>query len=95
MDPERETLRQRIDKRFEIMMDDGAVEEVQALLNLGLAEDLPCMRAIGVPEIASWLVWPSLSGRSGGKSTSIKPTICQAPVDLVAESNAIGNKITN
>ena len=55
MDPERETLRQRIDKRFEIMMDDGAVEEVQALLNFGLAEDLPCMRAIGVPEIASWL----------------------------------------
>ena len=30
-------------------------EEVQALLNLGLAEDLPCMRAIGVPEIGSWL----------------------------------------
>ena len=56
MDPERETLRQRIDKRFEIMMDDGAVEESSSLAQFGLGkEDLPCMRAIGVPEIASWL----------------------------------------
>ena len=67
MDPERKTLRQRIDKRFELMMDDGAVEEVQALLNLGLAEDLPCMRAIGVPEIATWL-----SGQVGREEAVVK-----------------------
>ncbi len=37
------------------MVEGGAVAEVKALLARNLSPDLPVMRAIGVPEIASWL----------------------------------------
>ena len=53
--PERARLRQRIAERFEAMMDDGAVEEVKALLALDLDPSLPAMKAIGVAEIAAYL----------------------------------------
>ncbi len=55
LDPDRGLLRRRIAERFDWMLDHGAVEEVQALLALGLAEDLPAMKAIGVPQIREWL----------------------------------------
>ena len=55
LNPPVELLRQRIGRRFETMVDDGAVEEVQAILALGLDPALPAMKAIGVPEIAAWL----------------------------------------
>lgn len=53
--PPRDWLRTRCDARFEAMLDQGAVEEVEALLARNLSPDLPVMRAIGVPEIAGWL----------------------------------------
>ena len=53
--PPRDWLIARCDRRFEQMVDGGAVAEVQALLARNLSPDLPVMRAIGVPEIASWL----------------------------------------
>ncbi|MEM6476592.1 MAG: tRNA (adenosine(37)-N6)-dimethylallyltransferase MiaA [Pseudomonadota bacterium] len=53
--PEREWLYQRCDKRFEAMLQSGAIAEVEALLERGLSTDLPVMRAIGVPEIAAFL----------------------------------------
>ncbi|RJY08392.1 tRNA (adenosine(37)-N6)-dimethylallyltransferase MiaA [Aurantiacibacter aquimixticola] len=53
--PDRETLYARCDARFEQMMQNDAVEEVEALLARGLSPDLPVMRAIGVPEIAGHL----------------------------------------
>ena len=53
--PERETIYQRCDRRFEWMADNGAVEEVEALLARGLNPELPVMRAIGVREIAGWI----------------------------------------
>lgn len=46
--PPREVLRQRIDTRFDAMIEEGAAEEVQDLARLGLAPDLPLMRALGV-----------------------------------------------
>ncbi len=55
LDPDREVLRQRIAARFEAMMSNGAIEEVQALLALGLDPSLPAMKAIGVPEITALL----------------------------------------
>ncbi|TCJ39288.1 tRNA (adenosine(37)-N6)-dimethylallyltransferase MiaA [Frankia sp. BMG5.11] len=57
--PPLSTLRERTEARFTRMLDEGAVEEVRALLDRGLSPDLPVMRAIGVPEIAGWLggVW--------------------------------------
>ena len=53
--PPRDWLTARCDARFEAMLGQGAVAEVEALLARGLAPDLPVMRAIGVPEIAGWL----------------------------------------
>ena len=46
--PEREELRQRCDRRFDVMMESGALDEVGALGVLNLASDLPVMRALGV-----------------------------------------------
>jgi tRNA dimethylallyltransferase len=48
-------LHARINSRFEKMLDQGAVEEVRALLALGLPEEVPIMKAIGVPQIAATL----------------------------------------
>ncbi|WP_454289769.1 tRNA (adenosine(37)-N6)-dimethylallyltransferase MiaA [Sphingobium scionense] len=53
--PPRDWLIERCDRRFELMIDQGAVAEVEALLPRNLNPDLPVMRAIGVPEIAAWL----------------------------------------
>lgn len=46
--PEREELRRRCDVRFDAMIAEGAIDEVRALLALGLNAELPAMRALGV-----------------------------------------------
>ncbi len=53
--PDREWLYERCDRRFEKMLHDGAIIEVETLLARKLDPDLPVMRAIGVPEIAAYL----------------------------------------
>ncbi len=53
--PPRDWLIERCDRRFARMIDEGAIEEVAALLERGLDPALPVMRAIGVPEIAAHL----------------------------------------
>jgi tRNA dimethylallyltransferase len=53
--PPREWLYARCDARFDLMLDNGAVAEVQQLLARHLPEDAPVLRAIGVPEIAAML----------------------------------------
>ena len=53
--PEREELRERIDRRFLDMMDRGALEEVKALGERGLDPMLPAMRAHGVPGLLAYL----------------------------------------
>ena len=55
LNPERGVLRERIARRFESMLDAGAVDEVRALLAMALDPGLPAMKAIGVREIADWL----------------------------------------
>lgn len=52
----RELLYPRADKRVDIMIDDGFVEEVQTLLNLGYSRDLPSMTGLGYLEIAEHLL---------------------------------------
>lgn len=54
--PERETIYARIDTRFDRMIEQGAVEEVRALIALRLDPGLPAMRAHGVRELAAHLV---------------------------------------
>ncbi|MCH8615283.1 tRNA (adenosine(37)-N6)-dimethylallyltransferase MiaA [Sphingomonas sp. SM33] len=53
--PPRDWLYQRCDERFSRMVDEGAVDEVRALLEQNLDPNLPVMRAIGVLEIRAWL----------------------------------------
>jgi tRNA dimethylallyltransferase len=55
LDPPRAELRAAIEQRFSTMMRDGALEEVRALVGLGLDSALPAMRAHGVPELAAYL----------------------------------------
>ncbi|WP_374444085.1 tRNA (adenosine(37)-N6)-dimethylallyltransferase MiaA [Stella sp.] len=50
--PPRLTLQPLIARRFRAMLEEGAVDEVRRLLALGLAPDLPVMKAVGVPELA-------------------------------------------
>jgi tRNA dimethylallyltransferase len=49
--PDRAILRERIDRRFEAMVDQGALEEVRALGLRKLDPALPIMRAHGVPAL--------------------------------------------
>jgi tRNA dimethylallyltransferase len=53
--PERAILHERINRRFSMMMDQGAVDEVQALLAQDLSPEMPAMKAIGVSQIADML----------------------------------------
>ena len=51
--PPRDWLYERCDRRFALMLERGALDEVQRLLARELDPDLPVMRAIGVPELAA------------------------------------------
>ncbi len=53
--PPRDWLYARCDARFEAMIDQGAVAEVERLHERRLDPHLPVMRAIGVPEITAFL----------------------------------------
>lgn len=55
MNVSRETLYERINKRFEKMIKLGAIAEVQKLAVQNLDKNLPIMKAIGVPEIISYI----------------------------------------
>ncbi len=50
--PARLALQPAIAGRFRAMVAQGAVEEVRRLLELGLSQDQPVMKAVGVPELA-------------------------------------------
>lgn len=53
--PDRAVLHQRINGRFEKMLEQGAEEEVKTLLALDLPTEMPVMKAIGVSQIALML----------------------------------------
>jgi tRNA dimethylallyltransferase len=53
--PDRDLLYQRCERRFDLMLERGAVREVEILLARNLDPALPIMRAIGVREIAGYL----------------------------------------
>ena len=53
--PPRELLDIRARMRFDIMLQQGAVKEVEALLKKNLPDSLPAMRALGVQEIKAYL----------------------------------------
>ena len=53
--PPRETLYARCDGRLETMIEQGALDEVSALLARDLDASLPIMKSLGVPELAAHL----------------------------------------
>lgn len=53
--PPREALYANCDRRFGQMLEEGALDEVRALLDLRLDPALPAMKALGVPELAAHL----------------------------------------
>lgn len=53
--PPRDLLYAACDRRFEAMVAQGALEEVRRLLDLGLAANLPAMKAVGVRELGDYL----------------------------------------
>jgi tRNA dimethylallyltransferase len=55
LDVDRETLKARIDARFDAMIAAGALEEVRALDARGLDPSLPAMKAHGVPWLRRYL----------------------------------------
>ena len=57
--PERQGLYERINRRFEMMVDRGGLDEVRALYGRNLSSSLPVMKAIGVRQLL-----PVLSDKS-------------------------------
>ncbi|MBR5599014.1 MAG: tRNA (adenosine(37)-N6)-dimethylallyltransferase MiaA [Alphaproteobacteria bacterium] len=55
INPSRPELDTRLRKRFDIMIEKGAVDEVRELLKKNLKDTLPSMRALGVPELKLYL----------------------------------------
>jgi tRNA dimethylallyltransferase len=55
IEPDRDTLYRRIEERFDLMIEAGALEEVRAVLARKLQPQLPVMKAIGVGELAAVL----------------------------------------
>lgn len=53
--PEREALYEGCDRRFRLMVEQGALDEVKAILAMHLDPALPAMKALGVPELAAYL----------------------------------------
>lgn len=51
IEPDRDFVYDRIERRFDTMMAEGAMAEVEALAALDLSPDLPAMRALGVPDL--------------------------------------------
>lgn len=55
LDPPRDALRRAIAARWHRMIEEGALDEVRALVAAGLDPALPAMRAHGVPELSAFL----------------------------------------
>lgn len=51
VEPTRPVLYANCDRRFDLMLDAGAMNEVRQLLARNLAPELPAMKAVGVPEL--------------------------------------------
>jgi tRNA dimethylallyltransferase len=51
----RDELHRRCDQRFDLMIQAGALQEVETLMQLGLPQSLPAMRALGVQPLVAHL----------------------------------------
>ena len=55
IDVEREVLYDKINRRVDIMMDMGLLEEVKSIIDMGIGKDSTAMQAIGYKEIVQYL----------------------------------------
>lgn len=55
LEPEREPLYARCDRRFDAMIEQGALDEARGLLARGLDPNLPAMKAVGLRELGRYL----------------------------------------
>lgn len=53
--PSKVELDERCFKRFDIMLEAGALQEVEKLFSLNLNRNLPAMKALGVPELLDYI----------------------------------------
>lgn len=53
--PNREWLYHRIERRLDLMIEEGALAEVAAVTAMNLAPDRPALRALGVPQLSAHL----------------------------------------
>lgn len=53
--PERDWLYERCDRRLQIMLDHGALDEVRDLMTKGLTPDWPIMRVLGLTEFVAYI----------------------------------------
>ena len=52
--PSKKEIYARIDKRFDLMINDGAIEEVRNVFNKNLTLDLPSLKTLGVKQLFSY-----------------------------------------
>jgi tRNA dimethylallyltransferase len=55
LDVDRDWLGARIDRRFDLMLKDGALEECREWMSRGYSMSLPAAKALGAPEIIAHL----------------------------------------
>ncbi|WP_417826753.1 tRNA (adenosine(37)-N6)-dimethylallyltransferase MiaA [Thalassospira povalilytica] len=53
--PPRDILYDRCNRRFDLMLEQGAIDEVRDLIALGLPDTAPVMKAVGVRELGAYL----------------------------------------
>lgn len=53
--PKLSDLEEKCSLRFDIMMKNGALDEVKSLMDKNIAPEMPIMKAIGVPELISFI----------------------------------------
>jgi len=68
LDPPRAELYRAIDRRLDAMLAAGALAEVAALLALGLPQELPLMKAVGVAELAAHLKGEATLAEAAGRA---------------------------
>ena len=83
VDPPREALYAACDGRFDRMIELGALDEVRALMALDLPADLPVMKALGVPELSSYLAGETDLATRSRIRPAIDPPVCQTAGDVV------------
>lgn len=83
LEHEREALYDRIDRRVDVMMQQGLLEEVRQCVALGAGRQHTSMQAIGYRADVGLSGGRQFFGGSGGQNQTGKPPVCQTAIDMV------------